>query len=183
MKSVFKFLIYLALTALVFIFHMAAAGLLFFPFNRINVIFLFLILMNNYWTNGRALWLAIPSIFFLEIFSSMPYGLNSVSFFMGLIGAHWISRRFLTNRSVTAIFLSCFAGLFIYRFFCFLILSISRVFNEVMLAGLAPILTAYGAEIVITSCVAALLYSLSIIFIKKLSPRYFDSTRIKTINF
>jgi|GEM_PF-2478849 len=177
MKTLLKFIIYIALISGVFILQMAFVGLLFFPFNRINIIFLFLILVNNFYPQSRTLWLILPFIFLLEIFSSLPFGLNSISFYLGLLSAHWVLQNLLTNRSVTTVFLSCLISLFIYRFSFLSLLVAFRFFNHTTPSvGLGMMLIDYTAEIIITSSLTALIYFFAVTFIKKLSPRYYHGS-------
>ena len=90
--------------------HLSIINLFPYPFNYINILFVIMIWPLIFSEKKRLLTLAVPLTFFMELFSSAPFGINIVSIICSLIFVRWLLLNLFTNRSIYIVFL---AGLFV----------------------------------------------------------------------
>ncbi|PIT88798.1 MAG: hypothetical protein COU29_00240 [Candidatus Magasanikbacteria bacterium CG10_big_fil_rev_8_21_14_0_10_36_32] len=178
MKYFLKALAIIILIFTIFVLHIGVANTLPYPFNNINVIFLILawqIFFNN---RPRAIWYMLPLAFLMELFTSAPFGINSISLFVSLISTKWLLDNLFTNRSVYIVFLSSAVSLAIYRLvFITLIYFINFFFYHVKI-GVSKFFLDVGVEILFTSILMTGFYFIHFFFIKKFNPKYLSDRHI-----
>ncbi len=176
MKFLWKIILFLIFTALLYLAQVSVWEMLPSPINKINIIFLFFVLMSAFLTVGKFLWLIVPLAFYLEIYSSAPFGVSSLSFYLGVLFLNFILINFLTNRSAFTVFLSCLLGLLAFRVVYVVMLFTTDFFSH---SGFPPNLlqVALSAllESVLSACLGVLFYLLVIFIIKKIRPGYLVS--------
>lgn len=156
----------------IFIAHVLILNILPFPFNHLNIILIIFLWLIIYSGSERILWLALPLAFLLELFVSSPFGLTSVALIFTLMVMHWILRNIFTNRSLYIVFFAGFLGIAIFRFSFLTILLLINLFNSDFTLSWPEVLTNIFYEIVLTTALFFLIYLLTILFFKRLNPKY-----------
>ena len=156
----------------IFLIHLLLNGLLFYPINHINFIFLVMLWLIIFYGRTRIVWIFLPLAFLIEIFSSVPFGINSISLLVSFFILYWLMFNIFTNRSVLTIFLLAVIGMSLYRFLYLLILFILTFFDYDFYFSWEIIYTQIIAEIAITALIATLVYLIASLFIKRLDPKY-----------
>ena len=178
MKYFLKALATIILIFGIFILHIGVANTLPYPFNNINIIFLILawqIFFNN---RPQAIWYMLPLAFLTELFTSAPFGINSISLFVSLIATKWLLDNLFTNRSVYIVFLSSVLSLAIYRLVFILLSYFINLFFYHIKISLTSFFADVGVEIILTSILMTGFYFINFFFIKKFNPKYLSDRRI-----
>lgn len=176
MKQLAQFIVYGIGIVGIFFLHAVFTTIAPFPFNGFNSIFFFLICFMVYNNTPRKLWLVVPLSLLLEIFSSTPFGVQTVALFTSLTIVNFLLTNFFTNRSLYNVFLVGAAGLatfhFVFRATLFLYSLVTRT------SFILPpqLLLSLGNEILCTSLALALVYALTARRLKRLNPRYLSSS-------
>lgn len=116
MKKLRKFLFLFCLTLLVVATHFFIVYALPYPFDKINIIFIYLILYLIYTESGTVVWLAFATHIFIEIFPSTTFGITLLSSSLSLLFSYWLYQLYITNRKWYGGVLLLLLTLFFYRF-------------------------------------------------------------------
>lgn len=175
MRKILKFLSFLILILGIFFLHLFVINCLPTPFNHINVIFLAILWLIILSVSKDALMVSLPLAFLLELYTSQFFGIYSLSLIISLSVINWFLMNIFTNRSIYIMFLSCFFGLFLYKFL-FIVLIILGDFllyfkRNLFFSWESYLLESFW-EIILTSFLGVLfLFTLSLFF-KSLNPKY-----------
>lgn len=172
MQSFLKFIAWTILLVLIFILHFVILSILPYPFNRLNIIFLALVWLIFFVGNPRVLLLVLPMAFFLELFSTAPFGLLSFALIVSLSALSWFLFNIFTNRSIFIVFLSGFLGIVVYRLLFFGTLFVVDFFIKKPFAVTTTMLPSLLYEASFTAVILTLFYLITSSFIKRLNPRY-----------
>ncbi len=86
-----------------------------FPLYYINIIFLAGMLSATFSNNPYFLGISSLAMFIKDIFSTFPFGINTLLITFSLILSHWMLHRIFTNRSPGIVGLSSFVGMIAYK--------------------------------------------------------------------
>jgi len=172
MRYLLKILTYTAITFATIIIHLLVASLFYYPFNHIHVVYIALLWLLLYTGSSIALWVAVVLSFFLELFVTTPFGVNTISLVGSLMVVSWFLLNVLTNRSITTVLSASLMGLVLYRLFFLIILSV--VINLARSQGWPgkEMIINMIWEILLSAASLALIYFVSSRFIKRLNPAY-----------
>jgi len=99
MKTTAKFLLLLLVFLVIFWLQTAVSFLLPFPFSTINIITVLLailLLRRHHWS---IVWLAFALFFFIELYTSSPFGVIIFSGTIGVLLTFWVYSRIFSNHS------------------------------------------------------------------------------------
>lgn len=131
MKKLYQFIFFLFLTLFVVATHFFIAYALPFPFDKINIIFIYLIFYLIYTESGTVVWLAFATHVFIEIFPSTTFGITLLSSSLSLLFSYWLYQFYITNKKWYGGVLLLSLTLFFYRFLYTLFLFfVNRVRGE-----------------------------------------------------
>jgi hypothetical protein len=127
------------------------------------------------------IWLGVLVGLLLEMFTSVPYGVNLASLVASIIFINWLSLNIFTYRSLYMVFIIGILGSFIYRFiFSVLIFFVSVVNQTDFYLFKGTFLLDIGLEILLTGFALFILYMISIRMLKYLrSDHLSDNSMFK----
>jgi hypothetical protein len=161
MKKFLRILGVIIFIALVVAVHIGFSYVIPYPFSKLNIIFLFLLLFLLLKNSGLILWVSFFSHFLLELYANTPFGIILFASTMSILCSIWLYRIVFTNRSwYTAIILT-FIALLIYRFFYLLLFFIYTLFVEYINIYWSALFLVFFWEILITSLAVGLLFFFS----------------------
>ncbi len=144
-----------------------------YPINRINVIIATILGMFIFTADIRALFLIIPTGFLLEILSSTPFGISSVSLAVSLVAVGWVLLNILTNRSVFIVILSGLMAVIIFRFLFTILLLIFGNSTWVVIWSGQSIINLFF-EAIFTALVLLIGYVAVGYLVKRFRPEYIN---------
>ncbi len=162
------------LLAIIFIAHIWVNNVLPYPFEHINLVFVFLfltLLMNK---TEQALWYSLILGLFLELFVASSFGVTMISLYFCLLTTSWLLTYFLTNRSFYIITLTSAISIFIYRVYFLGLNSLSNFFFKKTFLYTSRTFADYAYEMALTAFVIMFSYLILSYWIKKLNPKYLD---------
>jgi len=164
-------LIFFSLVVLI-AFSMGTSYLLPQPFSNINIIFLILIIIMMARDSGLVVWISFFIHFFIELYSSTPFGLILFSGTISILIIFWLYKNIFTNRSwYSAMALSVLA-LLLYRLLYLSVLTLLQLFELTSLTLKKITFITFGWEILFTCLLTGLIYFVLSQFFKsfKASP-------------
>ena len=180
--SLVKKIIKLLLLAISITFlHIVIISFFPYPLNHINVAMLLLLLIFIITNRENYIWLGVLVGLLLEMFTSVPYGVNLASLVASIIFINWLSLNIFTYRSLYMVFIIGILGSFIYRFiFSVLIFFVSVVNQTDFYLFKGTFLLDIGLEILLTGFALFILYMISIRMLKYLrSDHLSDNSMFK----
>ena len=99
MRAILRFVKYILITITLASSQFAVAYLLPSPWNRINSIFIVLVLLLLMSETGLVIWLAFATHFFVELYAATPFGTILFSSTVGMLATFWLYQYFFTNKS------------------------------------------------------------------------------------
>ncbi len=171
MRWVFKVCVTILIMTAITLLQVAVREFFPFPFNRINIIFLSLVWLMLFTNSTSVLWVVLPPTFLIELFSPLPFGLNSLSLIVGLLVASWLLVVLFTNHSSSIAFVVGMIGMTVYRLVFLLFLCIAS-FLHYRIVFSSNIALEWLAEIFLTNVLLVMVYFLSQRFFKRLQPQY-----------
>lgn len=153
--------------------HLILVDFLPSPLNHFNFALAFLILCISISIDPRDLWQLLPFIWFQELFSSLPFGVNAMALVLLILLFNLILITIFSNRSLPTIILSSIFFVFLYRFFLWLLAGLSHLLfsTEIIIINLNWFQN-LGWEILFTSLITSLVYFILSFFLKRLRPEY-----------
>lgn len=177
MKILVRFLQFFFLSISMVFLHFAISYFLPYPFNTLNIFFVFITLLIMYWEKGVVVWIAFAAHFFIELYSGTTFGMILIAGTGATLFLYWIYRYFLTNRSwYTGVALASLS-IVIYR----IIYTVSMVAdgwirNEQYVTW-RTMLFSYGWELLFTVLVTGVLYA----FFESIPKRFRSQPRYRII--
>lgn len=172
-KRAVKLVVFLFLQFLIAFAHLFFIDFLPHPFNHLNLALTFLILYVTIVINPQALWALLPFVWFEELFSSFPFGVNALALLVVLVVFNLILITILSNRSLPTIILSSVFVVFFYRILLWGILKMLHLFTliDVIVIDWEWMLNLFW-EIFFTTLITAFTYFILSFFLKRLRPEY-----------
>ena len=171
-KSILSFILETFLLATVFILHIWVNNVLPYPFDHINLIFVFLFIYLLMGKNVSALWYALIFGLFLELFVSSSFGITLAALFFCVLSISWLLTYFLTNRSFYIVTLAGATGLFIYRVYFLALNSLANFFFKKSFLYTSRTAADYAYETALTALLIMVVYLFLSRYVKKLNPKY-----------
>jgi len=155
------------------IIHLILIDFLPSPLNHFNFALTFLILYISISIDPRDLWQLLPFIWFQELFSSLPFGVNALALLFLILSFNLILITIFSNRSLPTIILSSIFFVILYRFLLWLIAELGHLLfsTEIININLNWFQN-LGWEILFTTTISSLTYFLLSFFLKRLRPEY-----------
>ncbi|HLD61144.1 MAG TPA: hypothetical protein VJA27_03385 [Patescibacteria group bacterium] len=175
MKRVLQLFLYSLGVGGIFFLHAVLFTIAPFPLNSINSIFVAMIWLMLYTNTARVLWLVIPFALLTEIFSSLPFGFQSIALFTSLTIVNFLLVNFFTNRSVYIIFFIGLSSVFTYHVLLRFMLFVHSLITKTVFTLPRQMLFSIMSEVLLTSLVLVLLYLLTARRLKRLNPTYLSS--------
>lgn len=98
MRKLLRFLFLFFLSLGVIIFHFFIVYTLPFPFDKINVLFIYLLFYLLITERGNVVWLAFLTHIFIEVFPSNTFGVTLLSSSIAFVFSYWFHLFYITNR-------------------------------------------------------------------------------------
>lgn len=172
-KHFFQFIFFIFLQFIIIITHLFLIDFLPHPYSYFNLVLAFLILYITIVINPQALWSLLPFIWFVELFSSLPFGINALALLIVLSVFNLILITIFSNRSLPTLILSSVFLVLFYRLLlwgilktvCFFVLIDTITINSEWVISVAW-------EIFFTTLITASVYFILSFFLKRLRPEY-----------
>lgn len=161
MRKLFRLLILILLTLFVVVIHFTIAYTLPYPYDKINILFIYLLFYLLWMQTGSVVWVAFLTHIFIEVFPNSAFGVTLLSSSLACVFSYWLFAYYITNKkwysaSVLMIFtLLCYR--IFYSFFLFIAQRIGQNTRSVEWRELWQLSL---WEIALTSIVFTLLYLL-----------------------
>ena len=127
-QRIIKFLAIFALLFVVVTIHLGIAYMLPFPWNSLNILFVFSILFLVFRGSGLVIWITCVMHFFVELYSAQPFGIAMVSSTFSLLFTYWLYQYIFTNRSWYIVIILSISSLFFYRVMSTILLWLFSIF-------------------------------------------------------
>ncbi|MBT3817544.1 MAG: hypothetical protein HOE80_03045 [Candidatus Magasanikbacteria bacterium] len=157
-QRIIKFLAIFALLFVVVTIHLGIAYMLPFPWNSLNILFVFSILFLVFRGSGLVIWITCVMHFFVELYSAQPFGIAMVSSTFSLLFTYWLYQYIFTNRSWYIVIILSISSLFFYRVMSTILLWLFSIFINDIELPLSSLMIQYGWEMFCTTVVASMLY-------------------------
>ena len=167
-----KKIIILLLIFIIVLTHLILRDWLEYPLNYFNLTFLFLSATIIIWPQKNNLWLVIPTMLLIEIFSVKPFGINTISLFLSLLITNWLLLNIITNRSILIVLFSGIFSLTLYRLFYYLLLLANQLIEHGGNLIWSEIVLNWLWECTTTISVLVLFYIITNLFTKRFNPSY-----------
>lgn len=172
-KRPLQLLIFVFLQFLIVAIHLFLTDILPHPYHHFNFALTFLILYVTIVIDPRTLWKLLPLIWFEELFSSLPFGVNAAAILIVLLVFNFSLITIFSNRSLPTIILSSISMVFFYRI---ILWGILKATHFLTLANTITMNTGWILnviwEILFTTLITALTYFTLTFFLKRLRPEY-----------
>jgi hypothetical protein len=171
MKTAFKIIGFFLLTLVLVVLHIFFKEFLPYPWVNFNFLFLMMIWLTIAIGTTQVLWLTLLPAFIIELFSSTPFGLQSIAIVVSIAILNWILLNVFTNHSVLIVLLAGLVGIIIYRSI-FVVFYFLSAFLDSTFSITSQTLIDWGWEAFFTTLWLTLFYVISSLFIKKFKPHY-----------
>ncbi len=98
MKKFLRFLFLFCLTLFIVVVHFFIVYTFSFPFDKINILFIYLVFYLLLTERGNVVWLAFLTHIFIEVFPSNIFGVTLLSSSLAFIFSYWFHMYYITNR-------------------------------------------------------------------------------------
>jgi hypothetical protein len=98
MKNFLRFLFLFFITLFVVVIHFFIVYTFSFPFDKVNILFIYLIFYLLLTERGNVVWLAFLTHIFIEVFPSNIFGVTLLSSSLAFIFSYWFHMYYITNR-------------------------------------------------------------------------------------
>lgn len=124
MRKIIRFLILTLITLGVVGLHFFITYTSPYPFDRINILFIYLLLYLLLTQSGQVVWLAFFTHIFIEVFPSNTFGVTLMSSSLAILLSYWFHMYYITNKKwygATALMIfTLFSYRILYSLFLFL---------------------------------------------------------------
>jgi len=170
MNVFFKIIGWMFLLFFIIILHFCSLYILPYPFDHLNVLFLFFV-SSIYWVgSGRIVWIAFILFFILELYTGTPFGLLLLIGPMSVLFSYWLFMYLFTNRSIFAAIGLLIISLATYRGLYLLGLFVFSFFQDISISIIL---------IFVTFCWEALFTGLTFLLLYPLFQKFFRNKRIQ----
>ncbi|MFH1947269.1 MAG: hypothetical protein ABIJ23_03885 [Candidatus Magasanikbacteria bacterium] len=148
------------ITSLVFLaaLNIVISYILPYPWSKINIIFLILIIIMMWRDSGLTVWINFFSYFIIELYSVTPFGILLFSSTLGILLIFWFYKIFFTNRSwYSAMVLSGFA-IFFYRLIYTISLILLNLFGFIEMVPWELLVVTFLWEFIFTVPTTGVVY-------------------------
>jgi len=161
MRKLIRFLFLIFLTFFVLVFHFSIAYTLPYPYDKINILFIYLILYLLWTKSGGVVWVAFLTHILIEAFPSSAFGVTLLSSSVAFLVSYWLSVYYITNKKWYGATTLMIVTLFTYRVLYSIFLFLAQRFDSSSVHVEWKELWQLGMwEILLTSVVFTILYSL-----------------------
>lgn len=175
-KLYIQLFLFLIIQILLVFVHLFLIQFLPFPYNRINLLLIFLMLYSIVSIRPQSLWLILPLVWFSELFSSYFFGINALAILLILFVYNFLLITVLSNRSLPTVFLSSILLVFFYRLLILVAIKTVSFFFDVDTLNLdTEWLINLFWEIVFTTFFTTIIYYTLSKFLKRLRPEYINA--------
>ncbi|EKE07552.1 MAG: hypothetical protein ACD_18C00055G0002 [uncultured bacterium] len=151
-KSVLKTFFYIFLIVTVFVLNLYFSYLLPYPFENINLVIVFLIILLSFYGTGSIVWLAFLAGILMDLYSELSFGIFTISLTISFLLVYWLYYEFFANKSIWALATMTLLEVIIFRIFY----TILIIFSNTKIK--ATLFVYYGWEILLTTSLSFLLY-------------------------
>ncbi len=166
MRYIINTLLFFLFLVVVISLHMVASYIFPFPFNKVNIIFSILIISLFYFKTGKIVWLAFILHFFIDMYSTTPFGIVLLSGTLSMLAIYWIAQIVLANPNIALVAISGAAVILIYRVFYSFFIFIAKFWLDISFS-FRQVLSLYLWELLFTSIVTSLIYLVISLFARK----------------
>ena len=167
-----KLVKYFLLALLTFFVQIFVVAFLPEPFEHINVIFLSTFLIMVIAGTAESIVWGGFLMFAYSLFSAGSLSVHVISFLAAIGCISWLFHTLFTNRSLYAVILIAALGIILYHGFSIGIATLHDFVQPNVLFPYSDRLHVAGWETVMTTAVVVLGYLLSMLFVRRLNPRY-----------
>ncbi|MCX6782174.1 MAG: hypothetical protein NTW66_03615 [Candidatus Magasanikbacteria bacterium] len=171
MRRYIRSIFYIVLILFIFTLHVAAANLFPFPLNRLNIILISAMWLLIFNKQNKIVFVFLLSLI-SELFLSTPFGLNTAALLISAAALEWVLLNLLTNRFFTMVFLAGLFGTFLFKASFFSIFLLMKIFGLAEISMNQSVLLSSLIEIVVNAGALTLIYIISLLFVKRLNPKY-----------
>lgn len=157
------------LSLFVVVLHIGLVTFFLHPFNKINLISLFVIIILLMTESGKVVWLSFVSYFLVELFSITPFGVVLYSGTISALVSFWLYKGIFTNRTVLTTMSLATISIVVYRFFYSVLLFIDNHLSNKEGVSFSLPLSSYAWELVTTVITAVLIHILLKFFVVRLN--------------
>jgi len=160
-------------------FHIGIAFILPYPWSKLNIIFVLLIILLFWWDSGYIIWLSFFTNLIIELYATTPFGILLFSGTISMLAAFWLYKYLFTNRSWYAAAGLGFLTIIIYRVFYLLGFLFPKITGMVAVWPWQNILITLVWELIFSVPAVALLYFVISRFSRKLKTARVKSALFK----
>lgn len=148
--------------------HMGASYILPYPWSKVNILFIILLLLLAFRAVGSVVWMSFLAHFFLELYAVTPFGVLLLSGTVSMLLTYWAYQYLFSNRSWYAMVAMSMFTLVVYRCVYSLSLAVAHLIYPEIQVSWASIFETAAWEVLLTAVFIALLYI--IFFYRRLKP-------------
>ena len=171
MRNFLRSAIIALIVLLIFALHVAAANLLPYPLNRINVILISAMWLLIFNRENKIVYIFALSLI-SELFLSTPFGLNTFAILIACAALEWILLNILTNRFFFMVFLAGLIGAFLFKASFFALFFALKIFGLAAMTMNQTVIINALIELLINAAALMIIYLISLLFVKRYNPKY-----------
>ncbi len=117
MRKWLQLLFVILVTICILFFHFIIVYTLPYPYDKINILFIYLVFYLLWIQSGSVVWVAFLTHIFLEAFPSSAFGVTLLSSSLSMLISYWLSLYYITNKKWYSASILMVLTLFCYRIF------------------------------------------------------------------
>lgn len=164
----------LGLSLLVMILALAIPFLLPYPFNKVHVLMIALVLIMLRTQSGSVVWLSLLFYFLTELYALSPDGVVLFSGTIGMLLLYWFFQSSVTNRSYIAAVALAVLGVLIFRILYIVSLAAVSFLSVHAMPPVGRLLPLFGWEVLMTAFGMSIVYAFA-----KLRMREFNAALLE----
>lgn len=158
MKRLIALVAYVILLLVAVSVSMGAAYVLPYPWSKVNMLFIVLLLILAFRPQGTVVWMSFLAHFFLELYAITPFGVLLLSGTLSMLFTYWAYQYLFSNRSWWAMIAMSAFTLFVYRCVYMLALWIAYLIDPRVPITWSSIVITTSWEILFTTTLIAIVY-------------------------
>jgi hypothetical protein len=160
MRFFVKIMAALLLIFVIVTIHLGISYVFPFPWNKINIIFLAIVLSLVLFESGISVWITFFVHLFVEVYAPQPFGIIIFSSTISILCVYWLYRHLFTNRSWYSVMAMTFVALILYRLLYTILLSILYFWSGKDSIPFLELSAIYAWELFLTTVVSTLFYGI-----------------------
>jgi len=152
LKSILQTIFYFFLIIIVFVLSLYSSYLLPYPFENINLVIIFLIIVLGLYGSGNIVWAAFLFGVLMDLYSELPFGIFTFSLTISFLLVYWLYYEFFANKSIWAVATIAVVSVVLFRIFY----TIFIIFNGSKIK--LTLFTYYSWELLFTTILTFSLY-------------------------